>query len=102
MSKRHRKRSRRKRRRTAPGAAPGSIVVDPSASEPQIFAILYNPDEIQRMEVTDVEEIAPLRRKGGVLWLDVAGLGDAEAIREWAQSAVRIILQTGRCLLETL
>ena len=52
-------------------------MVDPGASEPQIFAVLYNPDEIQRMEVTDVEAIAPLRGQGGVLWLDVAGLGDA-------------------------
>jgi len=72
---------RRFRRRTRPGAAPGAVVTDPEASPPRLKIFAYGPEELEEFELAGPEEIAPLREKYPVLWLDVAGLGDAGTIR---------------------
>jgi Mg2+ and Co2+ transporter CorA len=56
-------------------------LVDPSAPKPVLSAIVYSKDELREEVPSD---LAALRRSvgdGSVLWLDVAGLGDAETLR---------------------
>ena len=70
------------RRRTPPGAAPGTVAVDPAASPPVIRVISYGPDELREEEVDDLDSLAALVGKRPVTWVDVQGLGDAQTIRK--------------------
>jgi magnesium transporter len=58
------------------------IAVDPHAAKPRIVATSYGPHDVEQVEITRIEAIAELRGRRKVLWIDVAGLGDAETIRE--------------------
>ncbi|MFV8818385.1 magnesium/cobalt transporter CorA [Haliea sp. E17] len=73
---------RRFHRRTKPGAAPGVIAVDPQAPQPHIVATSYGADAVEQLEISDISDINALRGRRAVLWIDVAGLGDAAAIRQ--------------------
>lgn len=59
---------------------PGTIIADPAMPKPRIRAILYGPDSLEELEIARVEQIAPLRGKAPVLWLNIDGLGDADTI----------------------
>ena len=74
------RRRRRPRKRTPLGASPGTIVVDPAAPKPVLTAFLYDENSLREVSPTD---LAALRKEaeGKSLWLDVAGLGDADVIR---------------------
>ena len=54
---------------------------DPTAAAPVVRAILYGPDQIEELAVTDVDELRPLIGRQPVMWVNVDGLGDVELIR---------------------
>jgi hypothetical protein len=81
LSKRNRRKRPRFHRRTTPGAAPGVVAVDPRASKPRVVATSYGVDDVEQVEVKRIHDIAQLRGRRQVLWVDVEGLGDAETIR---------------------
>ena len=85
MPKHPRHQRRRFHRRTTPGAAPGLIAVDPRAPAPRVRATSFGPDEVEQVEVERIDDIAPLRGRRTVLWVDVEGLGDAETLGQIAR-----------------
>ena len=83
-STRHRRgnRGRRRGRRKAqvPGAAPGTIVIDPESPRPRIHVFRYGPGGAREQECTDTRELAGMARGADRLWVNVDGLGDAATI----------------------
>ncbi len=81
--------SRRKRRRlklhrrTQVGAAPGTLVADPSAHAPQVYVMAYGPDKMIECEVKaqHAQTIAPLLNEWPVVWVNVDGLADTDVIQ---------------------
>ncbi len=83
MAKRHRK--RRARELTgmvplAPGLAPGTLIVPEGALAPEIDIIAYNAAEMVERRITGLQELPELMKLWPVLWVNVAGLGDADLI----------------------
>jgi magnesium transporter len=72
-------------RRNPPGSSPGTLMIDPQASHPQIKVTAYSPEfEIEEV-IPDVESIRGYLLKWPVVWINVEGLGDAETIRKLGQ-----------------
>jgi magnesium transporter len=69
-------------RRSAPGAAPGSIVIDPKAPKPLVQLIAYGPDTIIEQPLDDPAGVAGFLDKYPVVWVNVDGLGDATVVRK--------------------
>ncbi|RMF77298.1 MAG: magnesium and cobalt transport protein CorA [Nitrospirae bacterium] len=72
-------------RRTAPGAVPGTVTIDPEASPSRIRVITYNAEVAEEHAVAEVEALAALRRPDRVVWVAVAGLGDARVLEGLAR-----------------
>lgn len=80
--------SRRRRKKTGsapppvarPGLPPGTIVVDPNAPPSCLRVTAYGPQRITELEPATVADIEPLLDDFPVVWVHVAGLGDAETI----------------------
>lgn len=70
------------RKRTAPGAAPGTIVVDPDAPPSRIYAIAFGPEGFQEQAVEAPHDLAPLLQAYSTVWINVDGLGDKEVIQQ--------------------
>lgn len=70
----------RYRGRAKPGARPGAIEIPDGALPPHIRLIGYGPDQITVLEDCSLEEVCQQRGKHSVLWIDIAGLGDAAVI----------------------
>jgi len=70
----------RSRRRTAPGAPPGSIIVDEHAMPSRISVMAYGPDDVQFHEDVGLEDIPGMLKHRPVVWVDVIGLGTASVI----------------------
>ncbi len=64
------------------GSAPGQFQVDPDAEPTRISVTAYGPDAIEELEVDSVESLESLFDRYPVIWVDVSGLGDADAIRK--------------------
>jgi magnesium transporter len=72
------------RRRThhKPGTPPGTIRRDASAPKPVIRALAYSPEGFAEEQIEDLEALSRLRAAWPVVWVNVDGLGDPDAIRE--------------------
>ncbi len=68
------------RRRSPVGSAPGTLISHPDAKPPRIRVMGYGPDRLEEMEVASAAELNALRDRWPVLWVDVEGVGDADAI----------------------
>ena len=68
-------------RRTPPGAAPGTIAVDPEAPRSLVRILAYGPDRVLEHEISDLSSIRALLESWPVTWVNVDGLGDAATIR---------------------
>jgi len=85
------KRSRRRRRQhvihqsRTPGAAPGTVRVDPRAPKPQIQFVGYGPKGVEERSVTDLAQLKSWLGKHPVAWVNVIGLGDADVLLELGQ-----------------
>ena len=60
---------------------PGSLVVDPHASKPILRVMAYMPDAVVERTLDAPDDVKAYRRSGGVVWLNVDGLGDIEVVR---------------------
>jgi len=78
--------SMRKRRtrvnRPEPGSSPGVIQVAEDSSKPAISVIAYGPDSISESAVESVRDLAGMKGRYPVLWVNVDGLGDAGTLYE--------------------
>jgi magnesium transporter len=81
----HKGRRQRIRRRSKPGAAPGTLVVDPGALKPEIVAMAWGADRVHESQPRSAVEAAALRERYPLVWIDVQGLGDAELVAELGQ-----------------
>ncbi len=74
----------RKYHRAPPGAAPGTLTVDPSAPKPEIQLISYGPESgpagLHEERVTSLDRLPALPSGHTVRWIDVSGLGDRATI----------------------
>lgn len=71
-------------RHVQPGQAPG-LVKPPAGSPPPVIRVIdYTPDGFDEGELEAIDELEPWLERPGVLWLDVAGLGDASILRDLA------------------
>lgn len=82
MSRADKIRHRRRKRRTPPGAAPGTLIADPSASPTELTLTLIAPDRFRIIPHVKLADIAAIRGEWPVMWLDCAGLADVAAIEE--------------------
>ncbi|MEX0725677.1 MAG: magnesium/cobalt transporter CorA [Planctomycetaceae bacterium] len=72
------------RRRSAPGASPGTVIVDPESSRPRIHVTCYGPESYYEQTVAHVGELDMHVGKEPVTWIHVDGLGDAEILQQLA------------------
>jgi magnesium transporter len=75
-------RAKPRTRRAPPGAAPGTLVVDPTAFQPAINLIAYGAEDFEETEIKDLEDLASLIGKHTVTWINVVGLGKLDVIRQ--------------------
>ena len=68
------------RRRTAPGAPPGSVVIDPQAPKPALSLLAYGPATVHEQRIDDVSIIRQYLNQYPVVWINVDGLGDAAVV----------------------
>jgi magnesium transporter len=83
MSRKSRARRRRSDlpiKRTPPGAAPGTLVADPSALKPLIRACGIGPETLHEAQSEKPELLDDFLGKYPLVWVNVEGLGDAEVI----------------------
>jgi magnesium transporter len=79
-----RRRSLTFRRRTTPGTSPGTLTVDPNAPKPSVHVIAYDAGECVERHFSTVRELDALPgllEHYSVVWVSVAGLGDAEMVQ---------------------
>ncbi|MGF1611214.1 MAG: magnesium/cobalt transporter CorA [Kiloniellales bacterium] len=74
-------RRRRRHRRTPPGASPGTLVPDPSASAPKVQVMAYDGESVEEQQCRDAAELRGWIGRRNVLWVNVEGLADIELIR---------------------
>ncbi|MBP7830437.1 MAG: magnesium/cobalt transporter CorA [Kiritimatiellae bacterium] len=67
--------------RAPPGAAPGTLVVDPRAPKPAITVIAYGPDGFTEDHPQDIDALRALLNRRPVTWINVDGLGDADTLK---------------------
>jgi magnesium transporter len=68
------------RRHTAPGAAPGSVVVDPRSPPPALRLTAYDAQRIVERVIDDPAQIRQELGAWPAVWVEVDGLGDARTI----------------------
>ena len=70
--------------RTPPGSVPGSLVSDPEAPFPEIHLLVWSDGEILEKDMIDIGELEGYLNQWPMAWIDVSGLGDAEALQNLA------------------
>jgi len=83
--KRKKHRVPRIKRRAPPGAAPGSVIIDPQAPLSQMTVTTYGPDGVSERCVADPAEIRKYLDHPGVVWINVEGLGSESVLRGLAE-----------------
>lgn len=73
------RRGRGRRRRGAPGTAPGTLQIDPEASQPRITVLAYGREEYVEREIDGPAEIGAFLAAWPTVWVNVDGLG-SEAV----------------------
>jgi len=70
-----------RKRRTPPGAPPGTLIVDPDSPPPTVRIFAYGPEALIEKTLTAPQAVREFLGRWPVLWVDVEGLGDVEAVR---------------------
>ena len=85
MKQRKKKPARRQHRifqvRSPLGAQPGVVKSHPDALGTELRIISYDQNKIEEKWIDDPAVVSNYRREGGVLWVDVTGLGDPDVIK---------------------
>jgi len=76
---------RRIHKRAPPGSAPGTLIADPQAAAPVLSAFGWGPSGSEELTKTRVEDLAALRARQPLVWVNVDGLGDASVVRALGQ-----------------
>lgn len=76
--------ARRFRRQTRPGDAPGTLVAPPDSPKPELTVFAYSADQLVEKTIAGVDELAPLRQRFPVVWLNVDGFGDTAVLQRIA------------------
>ncbi len=74
-------RGNRPRQRAAPGVAPGTLVRDPHAHHSEFAVFAYGPEHLEELHVRDLDELVASRADVPVVWVDVDGVGDVDALQ---------------------
>ena len=74
-------RRRRVHKRVPPGSKPGTLIADPLARKPVLRAFGSGPQQCEELAPVRVEDLAGLRARHPLVWLNVDGLGDAQVVR---------------------
>jgi len=72
----------RRRRPAPPGTTPGRLEAIAESQQPKLTAFAYGPEDVVEIEDVEVEDLAALRERFPVVWLDVDGLGDASVLEK--------------------
>lgn len=72
---------RRRRKHAPPGTSPGTLIADPAAPKPVLTLIAYGQDGVREEPAGNLATLRSRMAGLPVLWLDVAGLGDAATIQ---------------------
>jgi magnesium transporter len=73
--------TRASRRHKPPGTSPGVPVLTGEALPPRVHVIRYTAAAIEEFDVPSAEVCRTLSSGGGVIWIDVQGLGDLELLQ---------------------
>lgn len=76
------KRSQRLEQSVHPHTRPGSIIVPLDSEEPILRVTCYGPDKLVDRPDCTVSQIAEMRGKYPIMWIDATGLGDAGLIEQ--------------------
>jgi magnesium transporter len=79
------KRRRRRAARRVVGEVPGTLRVDAEAAPSVVRVMAYGPDAYEEREIDNVESLREILHKSPVTWVNVDGLGNAEAIGKVGQ-----------------
>jgi len=69
-----------RRRRHPPGTSPGTVEVDPQARPTRLHVLSYGPERVQESDVQSVTELRQIVGRDPVVWVQVDGLGNAQAL----------------------
>jgi magnesium transporter len=83
--RRRRRRYYRIQRRTRPGAAPGTVAVDPGAHATVVDLFGYGPDGFVEEKAVTPERVVRCLGEWPVIWVNVEGLGDAGTLHKLAE-----------------
>ncbi len=64
------------------GQTPGTLEAPKGALQPTMQVFAYDVDNIEELSVKTVTEVAALRKKWPMIWLNVSGLGDPALIAD--------------------
>ncbi len=87
MSRRFRRKHRHKPRQNSENRfrSPGTLAPQPNAEPSRIHAIAFGNGGFEEMAISSVSQIPALRSRHPLIWLNVDGLADLNAIRELGQ-----------------
>ncbi|MBK7642098.1 MAG: magnesium/cobalt transporter CorA [Planctomycetes bacterium] len=74
-------RKRRIHKRVPPGSRPGTLIADPHGSAPVVRAFGWGPGGGEELVNASLEDLAALRQRHALVWVNVDGLGDAQVVR---------------------
>ena len=73
------------KRRTAPGASPGSVVVDPAATPTHLRIMRYGASHFEELANASLADVKASLETSGVVWVNVEGLGNANTIEAFGE-----------------
>jgi magnesium transporter len=81
----HRKKIRLHKRHAPPGAAPGSVIINPADPKSVLNVIAYGPNSFVEKAIGSPAELVEIRRNYPFLWVNIDGLGSADVLRQLAE-----------------
>lgn len=68
------------------GLPPGFLKAPSDAFRPETFSVIqFSPDQVVEKELSSVSELDPIEARGGVIWININGLGNVELLEELGQ-----------------
>lgn len=66
----------------APGSSPGTLVSSPDSVPSRVTVFSYDGSDLVEREITELDELAAIRMKHRVTWVNVDGLGTLDVLRK--------------------
>jgi magnesium transporter len=77
-----RRHGRRRVKRSPVGAAPGTLIADPSAVQPALSATVMSPEGYKVFSSICLDDVRRLKAEWPLIWVDCVGLGDVTLIAD--------------------